>query len=55
MYDLALKAGYDRPALLYNNIGYSYLMLGQLDDAEKWLQRAIRSLTAIYRPPTITW
>ena len=40
MYDLALKAGHDRPAFLHNNIGYSYLMLGQLANAEKHLQRA---------------
>ncbi len=43
MYDLALKSGFDRPAVLYNNIGYTYLMLGQLDDAEKYLQRAVRA------------
>ena len=40
-YHSALKAGYDRPALLYNNIGFSYLTLGQLNDAEKYLQRSI--------------
>jgi len=40
-YHSALEAGYDRPALLYNNIGYSHLMLGQLNDAEKYLQCAI--------------
>ncbi len=42
-YQLALKGGYNSPALLYNNIGFSYLMLRQLDDAEKYLQRAIRT------------
>ena len=41
-YDSALKAGYDRPELLYNNIGFSYLMLGQFTNAEKHLQHAIR-------------
>ncbi len=40
-YHLALEEGYDRAALLYNNIGFSHLMLGQLDDAEKYLRRAI--------------
>ena len=40
-YQLALKAGYDRPAWLYNNIGWSHLTLGEIDDAEKCLQRAI--------------
>ncbi len=42
MYDLALEAGYDRPALLHNNIGYSCLMLGQLAEAEKHFQRAVQ-------------
>jgi len=41
-YQLALKAGYNSPAILYNNIGFSHLMLGQLDEAEKNLQRAIQ-------------
>lgn len=41
-YQLALQGGYDSPASLYNNIGFSYLMLRQLDDAEKYLQRAIQ-------------
>lgn len=38
----ALEAGYDRPALLYNNIGVSYLALGDLDKSEESLRRAIR-------------
>jgi tetratricopeptide (TPR) repeat protein len=42
-YQLALEGGYKSPALLYNNIGFSYLMLRQLDDAEKYVQRAIRT------------
>lgn len=42
MNDLALKQGYDRPALLYNNTGYCHLMLGQLNEAEKYLLHAIR-------------
>jgi tetratricopeptide (TPR) repeat protein len=41
-YQLALKGGYDSPALLYNNIGYSHALLGQNDDAEKNLERAIQ-------------
>jgi eukaryotic-like serine/threonine-protein kinase len=41
-YRAALEEGYDSPALLYNNVGYSYLMLGQLDDAQECLQRAIK-------------
>ncbi len=41
-YHLALKAGYDSPASLHNNVGYSYLMLRQLDDAEKCFLLAIR-------------
>ena len=41
-YKMALEAGYDRPAVLCNNIGFSYLMLGQLNDAEKCFQQAIR-------------
>jgi len=41
-YLLALDVGYDSPALLYNNIGFGYLMLGQIDNAEKYLQLAIR-------------
>ncbi|MCE5268292.1 MAG: serine/threonine-protein kinase [Planctomycetaceae bacterium] len=39
-YNLAISRDYDRPALVYNNIGYSYLALGQLDDAERSLLRA---------------
>jgi eukaryotic-like serine/threonine-protein kinase len=41
-YRLALDTGYDSPAMLYNNIGFGYLMLRRIDDAEKCLQRAIR-------------
>jgi eukaryotic-like serine/threonine-protein kinase len=40
-YQMALEGGYDSPALLYNNIGVSHLMLGQVGDAEKSLERAI--------------
>ena len=40
-YRSALEAGYDRPALLCNNIGFSYLTLGQLNDAERYLYRSI--------------
>ncbi len=39
---LALEADYDSPALLYNNIGYGYLMLGQIGEAEEYLQRAVQ-------------
>ncbi len=39
---MALKAGYDRPALLYNNIGFSYFMLGEIDNAEKSFRRALQ-------------
>jgi eukaryotic-like serine/threonine-protein kinase len=42
LYLSALEAGYDSPALLHNNMGFSYLMLGQIDNAEKHLQHAIR-------------
>jgi eukaryotic-like serine/threonine-protein kinase len=42
LYNLALKGRYDRPALAYNNIGFSYLMLNRLDEAEKNLQLAIQ-------------
>jgi eukaryotic-like serine/threonine-protein kinase len=42
LYDLALKAGYDRPALLYNNIGFACLMVGKVDDAETNFQRALQ-------------
>jgi tetratricopeptide (TPR) repeat protein len=41
-YDLALKAGYEAPALLHNNIGYNYLKLGRFDDAEQCFLRAIQ-------------
>ncbi|NLF07418.1 MAG: protein kinase [Pirellulaceae bacterium] len=41
-YGVALEQGYTQPALVQNNIGYSYLMLGQLADAEKHLRLAIR-------------
>lgn len=40
--DLALKQGYDRPALLYNNMGYCHLMLGQLKEAEECFLQAVR-------------
>lgn len=43
LYLSALDAGYDSPALLYNNIGYGHLALGQIDDSEKYLQRAVRT------------
>ena len=42
-YQTALKAGYDSPALAYNNIGFSYLMLRQFDEAEKCFQLAIQT------------
>lgn len=41
-YGLALDTGCDLTVLLNNNTGFSYLMLGQLDDAEIYLQRAIK-------------
>jgi tetratricopeptide (TPR) repeat protein len=47
---LALESGFDRPALLYNNIGYSYLMLGQLADAERSFQRAIDFDDGLFAP-----
>jgi serine/threonine protein kinase len=40
---LALNAGYEAPALLYNNMGFSYFMLRQNDDAEKYLRLAIQT------------
>ena len=40
-YQTAWQGNYDAPALLYNNMGYGYRMLGELDDAEKCLRRAI--------------
>ncbi len=43
MYRSALEVGCDSPALLFNNIGYSYLLLGQLNDAEKYLHDAIQA------------
>ena len=43
VYQSALDMGYGSPALLYNNMGYSCLILRQLDDAEKYLQRAIQA------------
>lgn len=39
---LAMETGYESPALLCNNIGFSYLALRQLDDAEKSLRQAIQ-------------
>jgi eukaryotic-like serine/threonine-protein kinase len=39
-YRAALAAGYDRPAVLYNNMGYGFLMLAQLNDAEECLAQA---------------
>jgi tetratricopeptide (TPR) repeat protein len=41
-YHSALKAGYDRPALLYSNIGFSHFMLGEIDEAEKNFRRALQ-------------
>ena len=41
-YRAALECGYDSPALLYNNIGFSCLALGQNDDAERSLRHAIQ-------------
>jgi tetratricopeptide (TPR) repeat protein len=38
----ALDSGYDSPALIYNNIGFSYLMLRQSDDAEESFRHAIQ-------------
>ena len=49
---LGVEAEYDRPALLYNNIGYSYLMLGQLDDAEKGTSNMPFDWTAVCSPHT---
>ena len=40
-YGLALKGNYGSPALLYNNIGFSYLQLKRLPEAEDNLRRAI--------------
>jgi Tfp pilus assembly protein PilF len=40
-YHSALEGDYDSPAILYSNIGFIYLMLGQLGDAEEYLQRAL--------------
>ncbi len=42
VYNQALEAGHDRPALLHNNIGYIYLLLAKSDDAEKHLKRALQ-------------
>jgi tetratricopeptide (TPR) repeat protein len=42
-YQTALKAAYDSPALLYNNIGYSHLALRQFDEAETYFQLAIQA------------
>jgi len=39
-YNVALKAGYKSPVLLYTNIGYSHLLLGENDEAEKFFQQA---------------
>jgi tetratricopeptide (TPR) repeat protein len=41
-YQRALETGYDSPAILHNNIGYTYLLLGQVGDAEEHLEQAIR-------------
>ena len=43
LYQSALKMGYDSPALLYNNLGYCYLTLRQLDEAQKYLELAIQA------------
>jgi eukaryotic-like serine/threonine-protein kinase len=41
-YRRALAAGYDSPAVL-NNLGYGWLRLGRLDDAEACLRRAVQA------------
>lgn len=41
-YRLALDGGYESPALLYNNMGFSYRILRQIDEAESCLRSAIR-------------
>ena len=40
-YRHSLEAGYNSPAVL-NNLGFSWLELGQLDDAESYLREAIK-------------
>lgn len=42
LYTSAINANYDSPVVLYNNLGYSCLMLGQLDNAESYLRKAVR-------------
>jgi eukaryotic-like serine/threonine-protein kinase len=41
-YQLALEKGYGSPAVLYANMGYGYSLMGQMDAAEKHLERAIQ-------------
>jgi serine/threonine protein kinase len=49
-YLAALKDGYHLPAVLYNNIGHSYILLGQLKDAEKFLEMAIKADPSLQTP-----
>ena len=38
----AIESGYERPALLYNNIGFSYFVLGKINEAEENVRHAIQ-------------
>lgn len=40
-YKTALEKGFDAPAIVYNNLGFTYLATGQMSDAEDCLHRAI--------------
>ena len=51
IYKAALEAGFDAPALLYNNIGRGYLAVSQVKPAERNLREAVRlddSLQAVH-------
>lgn len=49
-YELAFDENYDHPAILYNNIGYCYLMQGQLSEAEKNFLRAMQIDNTLQAP-----
>ena len=40
-YTKALESGYSSPAILHNNIAFSYLLFAEIDSAEKSLQQAL--------------
>jgi eukaryotic-like serine/threonine-protein kinase len=49
-YQAALETGYTHPALLFNNIGYSYLILRRYEDAEKYLKLAVQADDRLQTP-----